>query len=130
MVNYALDKLVAQRVMGWKVSLDSNNRDHEIMLEDSDGSIWFHNGIVRWHPSGDMGDAWKVVERLDHKSITIQFCKGDETKDKWYAIFFEGTLEHYASTSETAQLSICLAACQAAGVSETELDAAMKGERQ
>lgn len=111
-----LDELVANQVMGWV-----KDKDYKIfdgLTGDYLCKEWDENHLPRWSPSGDMGDAWEVVEKfLRH----LEFCCEDgfrlstTSNGKWEALF-SNTVSRAPSIvtataqAETAPHAICLAA--------------------
>lgn len=86
MKNREIDTLVAEKVMGWKVS-------DELVFFDENGLL-----LPDFRPSQDISDAWRVVKKM-----------GDnEFFDKWFTYF-----ANYHYMHEITPEEICLAALEA-----------------
>ena len=57
-----LDRLMAERVMGWEYDLL-----RDAWFKDGEGGIWAEN----WHPSTDIAAAWELIEALRRKGFII-----------------------------------------------------------
>jgi len=97
-----LDRLVAERVMGWEFDLL-----RDAWFKDGEGEIWAEN----WHPSTDIAAAWKVVKALREKGsvIDILSCPEDFTVKIWNENESEG-LSIAKASAEQMPLAICRAA--------------------
>jgi len=114
-----IDRLVAEKVMGWEY-------DHlykEYFLKEYVGNNWHKKYVCKNHefnPSTNIQDAWKVIEKLcvidrlnkdgydfqmwsENGKFNANFWKGD-----FYVLGF--------AESESAPLAICLAALETVGV--------------
>ena len=111
-----IDRLVATKVMGWKM--------FEIKLTDSrviggfydDGKIFI--GVGEWSPTSDIRVAWQVVKKFYEKGdkVTVTNTLGGN----WCCYVSTGTSQ-FSAIAETAPLAICLAALKACGIEvETE----------
>lgn len=78
--------------------------------------------------STDIAAAWRVVEKI--KNITPECEIVWDCTMKYWEVTWEYTEDRYArfASAETAPLAICIAALRAVGVSQDEIDAAMKQE--
>jgi hypothetical protein len=108
-----IDRLVAEKVMGWKVS--KGRLGLEWYKADENGKFKFIRSVTDFEPSTDIRDSWRVVEKL---KIAVIPQAGDPPKDMQYLAEidrqpFGNNLEAFA---ETAELAICLVALKSVGV--------------
>lgn len=91
-----LDKLIAEKVMGWRV-VDDRGSYHAY-----DGETWL--GILAdYFPfSTDIRAAWEVVERIGLSVLKIN--------DGWQARRYVGAYDICSSNDVTAPMAICRAA--------------------
>ncbi len=107
---YEIDKLVAEKVMGFEVT-----KDREIRQDRK---------IFRIPPySRNIEFAWKVVEKLREEGTYLVVCP---EKDKYAVnVWIDDSEERYipytSVESEIAELAICLAALKVEGV-EVDVD--------
>lgn len=114
---HELDKLVAEKVMGWNTSMrqcDGWNY-HDDSYPNSDSRIFA--------PSTDIAHAWDVLEEMRHRHVYLDviqtnngFMVGDGSEN--YADdegFTEGKLINIG-LAETAPHAICIASIRACGV--------------
>jgi len=106
-----LDRIIAERVMGWEYDLL-----RDAWFKDGEGEIWAEN----WHPSTDIKAAWEVLLRImatfDYNvSITSHTSIDPRTGER--NVLWEVILRPYgAGTWVTAYgpNSLLLAICRAA----------------
>ena len=114
---YELDEQVALKVMGW------HKGDHGWKWRTEDNSPTYYDitdSLILdsdpWHPSTDIAQAWKVVEKLGELgfSTMIQFDRGDVNGDVAGSITKSFLSVHAPFvTGPSAPLAICLAALKA-----------------
>jgi len=111
-----LDRLVAEKVMGWTVSTDPACKPPTMYLEGD--MLWHAGGCVVWSPSADMNAAMEVEKAVrarsnnKHRLILIATSTGE------YVAEF---LNHEGIHANPAT-AICLAALAAVGVEYKESD--------
>ena len=123
-----LDRLVAERVMGWRL-WESSRPIH--WAEERDGCYihtgWNVNGLAHsrpvWSPSTDITAAWAVVEHLLRRGLFLDIYSPRqngapdwlEDLDRWVVVICDW--KHEAglarAEAETLPLAICLAALEA-----------------
>jgi hypothetical protein len=108
-----IDRLVAEKVMGWKIFVSRNVDTGTVSEFYDDGENLI--GVREWFPTLDIQDAWQVVEKL---KITVIPQAGDPPKNmKYLAEIDRRPLGgYYEAFAETAQLAICSVALKAHGV--------------
>jgi len=96
-----LDRLIAERVMGWK--------NHEDFNFGPGGQIWRDKRV--WSPSTDIATAWEVIETLREKKFVIDILGSleDFIVKIWNENESEG-LSIAKASAEQAPLAICRAA--------------------
>jgi hypothetical protein len=114
-----LDALVAERVMGWRLV----------------GRCWYSSTghAVRdesdWAPAECIADAWRVVERLRTQDPPHALTMLD-SDDGGYIVSFANRNDRWNAKSiqshREVTLAICVAALRAVGVSEGEIQEAMR----
>ena len=123
-----IDRLVAERVMGWTVrESDADDNDYERY-----SSGW---AVSRWNPSTDIAEAWEVVRNLRKRRFepyddpwTFQIVDSfTEDVRKWSAsVGTVGFRFSHGGEHENECMAICLAALRAVGVPESEIQEAMR----
>jgi Phage ABA sandwich domain len=112
-----IDRLVATKVMGWKI-LEIKHTDSGVIggfYDDGEKLI----GVGEWSPTSDIRVAWQVVEKLRDRYVYMNLTNND---DSYCCELMEQDLENssryftYYADAETAPLAICLAALKAVGV--------------
>jgi hypothetical protein len=100
-----LDALIAEKVMGWKVKHFLTINIYEAYDEEENPVILGKE----FSPSGNIGDAWQVVERLNWD---VKVTKYYDLKPKYQVHIFtyDGVIMEFA---ETVPLAICKAALRA-----------------
>ena len=115
-----IDAQVAEKVMGWKVIDDGEDRDDYPIVTWHEGSeyqpdrylFWAGEDVdgVEWSPSTDIAAAWEVAEKLTAKlryKIAIETYEGEVY-----------TIKPCGVSAITAPMAICLAALKAMEVSD------------
>lgn len=115
-----IDRLVAEKVMGWIPQREIQDR---ILYVLQDGT----HVALGWNPTVNISDAWQVVEKLRETSVFSLHDAWDEGDNKIFCADFEyndgyHVVNHY-EYAKSAPLAICLAALKSVGVS-IELEAA------
>lgn len=112
----ALDALVAEQVMGWRLSKDGHawkDATSGTMAYRDDGP-WLDAGDLPWNPSDNLDDAWEVIEKLEGMGIYLFRLGRDGAGSSWRADF-----DHLPTSSRaeaaTAPLALCLAALKCVG---------------
>jgi len=130
-----LNRLVAERVMGWPtIDDDAPYRIHVNMggvVEGSGPPQRFKSlGVIpeAWHPVNNMSDAWEVVEAMREKGYIVRISQCDVSLYK--VSFVKLGSPGVAFYDEKATIAICMAALDAIGASDDELEAAFKGVKQ
>lgn len=132
-----LDAMVAERVMGW-VWWDNSKGDWK---GDDGVTFWafwddrlsvYQNGseypTLYFSPSTDIAAAWAVVSKLYEQKYTARIYQGATCVIASFA-HFDMLGDHEQTTeADTVPLAICIAALRAVGVTQNEIDAAMKQE--
>lgn len=108
-----IDRLVAEKVMGWKIDEQVSN-DDVVAVFDEKGN-WGTFKPTEW-----IQDAWQVVEKMREGRI-FSLCDAWDENDEpiFYANFQYNDGYHvvnYDAYAKTATLAICLAALKAVGV--------------
>ena len=105
-----IDRLVAEKVMGWEVPYEYD--DIGIMAYTNE------KGTFAFSPSTKIADAWQVVEKLQNNDWCIELYNEDKT---WcvdltkYNSFISVDRFHRTSAKD-ASLAICLVALKAYGI--------------
>jgi len=111
-MNNKLNALVAERVMGW-------------MRQSRMGNIWFVNGESHTrlpNYSGSISDAWKVVEKLS----TLFRCEIVCIPRYFPSVRFADSKRTGVAAGGAVSQAICRAALRAVGVTEAEIEEAMR----
>ena len=133
----SIDRLVAERVMGWTVNKEQSPYRWNVPLDTRYYHEWdtcfVNNGCPRF--SDHIADAWEVVEHLERQSPKW-LCKlvrragdladfnqiGWTCELRWIGV--TRPREEAFGVHESAPMAICLAALRAVGVSEQEIEEA------
>lgn len=91
-----LDKLVAEKVMGW--------REEDGYYYDVKGGI--RSLLYDFNPSVDIASAWEVVEKLD---LFRKYYLTHDSIDEWSIYLHDYDMEWFAG-GPTAPVAICRAA--------------------
>jgi len=121
-----IDRLVAEKVMGWRLkSFPGEGGGFSAWLNDDGKIIKYENNCTLhaqpydfWKPTTNIADAWKVVEKLQKDGWHIELYNENE---KWCFDLtkyneFMFVDRFYRASAEDASLAICLAALKAVGV--------------
>jgi hypothetical protein len=117
-----LDRIVAERVMGWgwttiHIAAGSDALGEWVEGHDQSGPVTYPGGYfprTAWHPSTNIAHAWEVVEGMRPRTLLLDQIS--DTAD-WAAIFGEGC--EPVMHAPTAPLAIVLAALAACCKSRT-----------
>jgi Phage ABA sandwich domain len=113
-----IDRLIAEKVMGWKIYADSAGYKFWSINEDDSSRIIC--SVTSFEPSTDIRDAWLVVEKLRETKIFSLYDAWDGDDNKIFCAVFEYNdtyhVVDYKGYADTAPLAICLAALKAVGV--------------
>jgi Phage ABA sandwich domain len=106
-----IDRLVAEKVMGWK--WEYNDMLNRYVSRDEKG-FWHLN----FCPSTDLLDAWQVVEKIIEQFGSYSLTKIKDGGHYCEVLYWNnGAFDVIAEVeAETAPLAICLAALKAMGV--------------
>ncbi|ONK21212.1 hypothetical protein BLX87_23065 [Bacillus sp. VT-16-64] len=109
-----IDRLIAEKVMGWEFYEDGESWT----TENGDHLFFSACDANEWAPSSDISDAWLVVEKLKNKKTYLNICPEKErcTVDTWYEDDNGYYLPYTSVEAKTAPLAICLAALKSVGV--------------
>lgn len=138
-----LDRLIAERVMGWKLESDPElprawlRYDSEqakwvwagwwaeeppIEKDPDTGeeyvpTAWLLAGSKVWSPSRDIAAAWEVVEKLLDHGFSVDLYS--RSRGRWEVVLSDGdTLIVATATAEKPPLAICRVALLALGVND------------
>jgi Phage ABA sandwich domain len=123
-----IDRLVAEKVMGWRLkSFPGGGGGFSAWLNDDGKIVKYENDCTLhaqpydfWRPTINITDAWQVVEKL--KIAVIPQAGGAPKNMQYLAEIDDRPLgKHYEAFAETAPLAICLVALKAVGV-EVNID--------
>ena len=104
-----LDRLVAEKVMGWKKW--STTGDHLWTAADSRVRSLRPEDAWAFNPSTNIAHAWEVVEKLIDKDPNIGIdCDGNWACSLW----------NHVARADTAPHAICLAALKAVGATHAD----------
>ncbi|MED5050605.1 hypothetical protein P9850_01810 [Anoxybacillus rupiensis] len=112
-----IDRLVAEKVMGWEPVYDDGDL---VSFVTEFGTLFFSDDDeCEWSPTIDIADAWKVVEKLrESKKFTLHDVLDKNDNKVYYAQFHwieMRYVEYVGAHANTAPLAICLAALKAVG---------------
>ena len=110
MDSHEIDRLVAEKVMGWEVPYEYD--DIGIM------AYTIEKGAFAFSPTNKIADAWQVIEKLQKDDWHIELYNENE---KWCFDLtkyneFMFVDRFYRTSAEDASLAICLAALKACGI--------------
>src|SRR5690606_29597765 len=113
-----IDRLVAEKVMGWRLkSFPGGGGGFSAWLNDDGKIMKYENDCTLdaqpydfWRPTTNIADAWQVVEKFESVDLT--------KKELGYICWIHdnGGSECNNIPQETAPLAICLAALKTVGV--------------
>jgi virulence-associated protein VagC len=99
-----IDRLVAEKVMGWKDAFEVWGLDDVWITDEGEKRIF--------NPTTEIADAWQVVEKLTYGKTDFETYFELQL---FYMHYYAKFRKHEAK-AETAPLAICLAALKAVGV--------------
>ncbi|MBS4171913.1 hypothetical protein [Bacillus sp. FJAT-49736] len=110
MENREIDKLVAEKVMGYRFDSTKSTYFKNI------GHGW-ENPVFDFHPSEDIASAWLIIEEL-YKRKQIRMFVSNNFHPLWEARCKKDTGDWigHGFDEETAPLAICKAALNVVGV--------------
>ena len=116
-----LDRLMAEKVMGWKRTTEGAPPGCAYWKDD-DGFVRANEtpgGSLNWNPSTDIAAAWQVVEKLASKGIVV-VIESEGALNNIYEVLFH----RWGSDAIVgiARGSICEAICRAALLAVMEVD--------
>jgi len=114
--NREIDKLIAEKVMGWFSLTDANHMEWWAPTVE-EFPIWLKSQRD-FRPSTDIKDAWLVVELLQarYEFVEIHIEQG-KTNVTISERFFNGYLkDRYQGYEDSTPMAICKAALKAVGV--------------
>lgn len=114
-----IDRLVAEKVMGWVLAGSGSRYWADPNAPRADGYCGnvgrcfdgFDGDVPEFQPTEDIAAAWEVMEKL--KMYEPELCWSDETHSWWFVC---NKLPHRVQSETSAPLVICLAALKARGV--------------
>jgi len=107
-----LDRLVAERVMGWKEGKDFGVGESGIVWYIREGPKYFERTrIEAWSPSTDIAAAWQVVEKLANRGIVVVVESEGALNNIYEVLFYRWGSDAIVGI---ARGSICEAICRAA----------------
>lgn len=112
----SLDRLIAEKVMGWKPIepygkyLINADNDTRFVINDECRSLPSPPMGDEFYPSTDIAHAWEVIERLRADGWIIWIGPCADNGPDWDVQIKRGTNYHERVTAETAPLVICRAA--------------------
>jgi Phage ABA sandwich domain len=108
-----IDRLVAEKVMGWKIK--KVIEDGCYLYDEWDTG---DKGIPveKFRPTLNITDAWQVVEKLTYGKTDLETY----FELQLFYIHYYAKFGKHEAKAETATLAICLAALKAVGVEMTE----------
>jgi len=116
-VSDKLDRLVATRVMGWKIIVQPDDCEGYPEIYNSG------NAVCRWRPSHRIDDAMDVHEKLRLCILAIRMPDGS---DGWQVRRWIGSFDASSTNHKSLCMAICLAALRAVGVPEATIQEACK----
>ncbi len=110
-----LDRMVAERVMGWHIAPWEDETDGGLEWKDALGHYMApyssgQNPKWRWSPSTDIAAAWRVVEHITRVPRTV--VEARQAANTAFAIWWDHA-NLWAHTASEAALAISRAALQA-----------------
>lgn len=128
-----LDRLVAEKVMGWTVNKEQSPYQWSVPL--GQGLLyecWDCTPATKAESfSTDIAAAWEMVEHLRKQTNQDGSCRWlvsiIDHQHKWEAVVHEIGMDDIAcECDESAPTAICLAALRAVGMPESEIQEAMR----
>lgn len=134
-----IDRLVAKKVMGWRLkSFPGGGGGFSAWLNDDGKIIKYENDYTLdaqpydfWRPTTNIADAWQVVEKLERANlrVLVKSCSvkdsgvkiGIAKKGDWFCNVINedengNIIEKFPTYSKTPALAICLSALKSMGV--------------
>lgn len=110
-----LDRLVADRVMGWASYSYGDMPERSADGAIFDGEPLHGSGLVPFQPSTDIADAWRVVEAMRGLGFAVDICDVaiSSTVPLWAVSFFPAGPDTEPPNEHSAPLAICRAALAA-----------------
>jgi len=108
-----LDRLVAEKVMGWKRTTEGAPPGCAYWKDD-DGFVRANEtpgGSLNWNPSTDIAAAWEVVEKLANKGIVVVIESEGALNNIYEVLFYRWGSDVIVGI---ARGNICEAICRAA----------------
>lgn len=130
-----LDRLVATRVMNWQTHARNTawwvDADVETGFVPSGGVRGLTCGMDRWSPSTSIKTAWEVESKMRERKrfITLERDPASELFECVFVDYCRGYGDYKLpprAYHKSAPMAICLAALRAVGVSESEIQEAMR----
>jgi len=116
-----LNRLVAERVMGWHDIEGGwgkwyNKQGEHVRLEED------------WHPDTNIADAWELVRHLRTQGYLLRLIDQHHCTGVWDCRFykFPESVEIEYQNSPNECIAICLAALRAKGLTDAEIGEALK----
>ena len=147
----ALDALVAERIMGWRLIRHTvgdhhgSHTRHDWFLSDTpdEGEKGYWRGFTvetyprpkapgEWSPSSDISAAFAVVEAMRAMGWEFTLLRAAPRVHRWVCVFSRthptmgGPNQTTGDDAHSASLAICLAALRALGVPDEEIENARK----
>lgn len=121
-----IDRLVAEKVMRWRLKSFAGGGGGFVAWVDDDGKIVKYENdctlhahpIAFWKPTTNITDAWQVVEKIIEQFGSYSLTKIKDGGHYCEVLYWNrGAFDIIAEVeAETAPLAICLAALKAVGV--------------
>ena len=112
---HELDRLIAEKVMGWRKVFDEDQGDGMwILWVQQDGQEIYDQQLPKF--SADIAAAWEVVEKLSQGESMVT-VRTDRTALRWICIA-ETSTRTFSANESTAPLAICRAALKVVGASK------------
>lgn len=111
-----IDRLIAEKVMGWEPVYDDGDL---ISFVTEFGTLFFSDDDEsEWSPTIDIADAWKVVEKIIEQFGSYSLTKIKDGGHYCEVLYWNhGAFDVIAEAeAKTAELAICLAALKSVGV--------------
>lgn len=104
-----LDRLLAEKVMGWVDSAPGCDMKKHRQWKDSGGN--FVMRVYHWHPTRDIAQAFMVAEKVDANEIEITMGSYFREAERWSCKIVErDSDERHWGQAATPALAISLAA--------------------
>lgn len=121
MDNREIDRLVAEKVMGWKVEVAMDGQteyyDNGSLAENKwveDVGMFEKDNIDVFKPSEKIQDAWLVIKAMEEQMFIVDLnVWRDENECVFTSLDYENK---YEGTASTIEIAICLAALKSTGI--------------